>query len=646
MKALISAVGVAVSLAQPAVFQPPDNLVIENIPSVPMSLVDSVDRYTQYRFAALNSWHPTEHKMLITTRFADTPQIHLVESAGAARQQLTFFRDSVSGSQYQPTMGNYFVFNKDTGGDEFFQKYRFDVKDSNVTLLTRGKSLRNTGGVWSNVGDKFAYGSTRRNGNDVDIYTISPSDPSTDKLVGQLEGGGWDPLDWTPDDHSILAISEVSANDSSIWLIDIATGEKSLVTPKTAVPVSYTGAKCTRDGLGFYTVTDKDSDFKRLAYVDLKTKNHRYLTNFKWDVEHFDVTKDGSKIAFTTNEAGRGVLHVIDALTAKELTLPTLPVGEVDAPDWNDDNQELGFEVRSARAPNDVYSLNIGTGRISRWTKSETGGVDTSDFSEPELVKWKSFDGVEISGYLYRPPAKFTGKRPLVIGIHGGPEGQFRPGFLGRQNYLLNELGVALLFPNVRGSTGYGKTFLKMDDGFKRADSYKDIGALLDWIKTRQDIDTDRVMVTGGSYGGFMTLAVASNYSDKIRCALDIVGPSNLVTFLENTQGYRRDLRRVEYGDERDPKMRAFLSSIAPANHADQIKKPLFVVQGKNDPRVPASESEQMVAEIRKTGTPVWFLMANDEGHGFRKKSNADYQFYATVLFIQKYLLDGTGPSS
>jgi dipeptidyl aminopeptidase/acylaminoacyl peptidase len=286
-----------------------------------------------------------------------------------------------------------------------------------------------------------------------------------------------------------------------------------------------------------------------------------------------------------------------------------------------------------------VYSLDVETGKLDRWTESETGGLNTASFVEPELIRWKSFDEKSISGFLYKPPAKFTGKRPVIINIHGGPEGQARPSFLGRNNYFLNEMGVAIVLPNVRGSSGYGKTFLTLDNGFKREDTYKDIGALLDWIKTRDDLDADRIMVTGGSYGGHMTLAIAWCYPERIRCAVDIVGISNFVTFLENTESYRRDLRRVEYGDERDPEMRAFMEKIAPVNNAGKMKKPMFIIQGKNDPRVPLIEAEQMVATLKKQGTPVWYLMAKDEGHGFAKKKNADYQFYATVQFVQQHLM-------
>jgi len=315
-----------------------------------------------------------------------------------------------------------------------------------------------------------------------------------------------------------------------------------------------------------------------------------------------------------------------------------LPVGVVTNLKWHRNGHELGFSLTNARGPGDCYSYDVPAGKLERWTTSETA-VKTNAFPEAELVKWKSFDGKEISGFLYKPPVKFTGKRPVLVVIHGGPEGQSQPVFLGRGNYYLNELGIALIYPNVRGSTGYGKTFSLLDNGFKREDTYKDINALFDWIGGQADLDASRICVTGGSYGGHMTLAVSTFYSDRIRCSVDIVGMSNLVTFLEHTEAYRRDLRRVEYGDERDPKTHEFLERIAPMNHVDMIRKPMLVVAGKNDPRVPVSESEQIAAALKKQGTPVWFLIGKDEGHGYRKKVNQDYQFYATVEFLKEYLL-------
>ncbi|NJL63404.1 MAG: S9 family peptidase [Methylacidiphilales bacterium] len=626
--------------AQTLNITPSDNLVVEGIPPIPTTLVESVERYTNFRAASISNWHPKRREMLISTRFGDTPQVHLVKRPLGARKQITFFPERVGGGSFQPTQGDYFVFSKDIGGNEFNQNYRYDLATGEVTLLTDGKS-RNAGGAWSTKGDRIVYTSTRRTGKDNDFYVIDPKNPKTDKLLAQSEGGGWGALDWTPDDAQILITEYVSANESYLWLMNATTGEKKLVTPKGGKEkVSYDGGIFTKDGKALYTVTDKESEFSRLAYIDLGTNKHTYLTsNIPWDVEDIDLSDDGKNLAFVTNEDGASILHILDTATNKEKPFPKLPVGQVYGITWHKNNEDLGFTLVSARSTADVYSLNIRTNQVERWTESETGGLNTNKFTDAQLVRWKSFDGKTISGFLYRPPAKFKGKRPVIIDIHGGPEGQSRPGFLGRGNYYLNELGVALLFPNVRGSTGYGKTFLTLDNGFKREDSVKDIGALLDWIAQQPDLDKDRVMVTGGSYGGYMSLAVSTNYADRIRGAIDIVGISNFVTFLEKTEGYRRDLRRVEYGDERNPKMREFLLKISPVNNAQKIKKPLFVVHGKNDPRVPLNEAEQIVATVKKNNVPMWYLMAKDEGHGFSKKKNIDFQFYATVMFVKEHLL-------
>jgi len=636
----ISALLSSFAFSQNTEIGPNENLVVEGVPKVSTSMAESVERYNNSRGASFVSWHPTRREMLITTRFADTNQIHSVNMPAGARTQLTFYTDAVFRAEYQPTQGSFFVFSKDVGGGEFFQLYRYALDSADVTLLTDGKS-RNTGSVWSHAGDRLAYGSTRRNGNDVDLYVVTPNDPKTDHMVTQLQGGGWQALDWSPDDRKILVLEEISANESYLWTVDATSGEKTLLTPKGgAVKVAYQDGRFSKDNKGVYVTTDKDSEFQRLAYLDLASQQHTYLTtHIPWDVEEFDLTDDGKRIAFVSNEDGFAVLHLLDTAIRKENPVPGIAKGIVSGVRWHKDNHNLGFNVSTARSTSDAYSLDADTGKVERWTYSETGGINTADLPEPELLHWKTWDGRSISGFLYRPPAKFTGKRPVIINIHGGPEGQFRPGFLGRNNYYLNELGIAMIFPNVRGSTGYGKTFLALDNGMLREGSYKDINTLFDWIQQQPGLDSSRILVTGGSYGGFMTLAVATNYNDRICCSVDIVGPSNLVTLLEHTSGYRQDLRRVEYGDERDPKMRAYLESIAPANKAKNITKPLFVIAGKNDPRVPESESRQMADAVRHDATPVWYLMAKDEGHGFRKKKNQDYQFYATVMFVKEYLL-------
>ncbi len=624
--------------SQEAVANPPDSLVVEGVPKVPATLADNAGRYTAYRGANLVDWHPAQRSMLISTRFAETPQLHLVSAPNGERHQLTFFADAVRLGRFHPNGGDYIVYSKDIGGGEWYQLYRYDIATGNITLLTDGKS-RNLLGPWSSHGDHIAYMSTRRTGKDTDLWVMNPADPKSDHLLTHLTGGGWQPVDWSPDDSKILLIEGLSINESYLWLVDTKTGEKVAFTPRDVKEkISYGDGQFSKDGKGIYITTDKDSEFHRLAYIDLATDKHTYLTStIPWDVEEFDLSRNGKRIAFIANQDGSGTIHILDTATRK-ISNPQHPAGVIGGLRWHHNNKEIGFTLTDARVTGDAYSLSAETGQVTRWTQSESA-VPTKDFPAAQLVKWKSFDGKMISGFLYRPPAKFTGKRPVLVVIHGGPEGQSQPTFLGRSNYYLNELGIALVFPNVRGSTGFGKSYTLLDNGFLREDSYKDVYALFDWISSQSDLDASRIGVTGGSYGGHMTLAISTLYSDRIRCSVDIVGMSNLVTFLEHTEAYRRDLRRVEYGDERDPKMREFLEKIAPMNNIDKIKKPMMVVAGKNDPRVPVSESDQIVAALKKQGTPVWYVMAKDEGHGFQKKANQDFQFYATVEFLEQYLL-------
>ena len=628
------------AFAQDAVVKPNDALILENIPAVPVSIADRAVRYTDYRTATMLDWHPQRRELIINTRFADTNQVHSVAMPGGARTQLTFFADRIADASYHPHSGDYFLFRKDVGGGEWFQISRFDVASGDITMLTDGKS-RNTEFVWSNKGDRIAYASTLRNNADLDFYVLDPATkPTAWKAVTENQGGGWRVRDWSPDDRTLLTVEGISINESHLWLVDLASGTKKMVTPAGGEKVAYEPIGFSRDGKGVYLTTDKDNEFLRVAYLDIASGGLNYLTNDKWDVEGASLSHDRDLLAYIVDENGLSALHVLDLKTGKQRSIPPLPTGVIIALHWNENNRDLGFSLNSAQSPSDVYSVDVQSGRLERWTFSETGGIPSQNFVEPKLVTWKSFDGKEISGWLYAPKSKpSSGKHPVAVVIHGGPEGQSRAIFIGRNNYLVNDLGVALIYPNVRGSTGYGKTFSQLDNGFLREGTYKDIGALFDWIGQQPDLDAKRVLVTGGSYGGHMTLAVATRYNDRIACSVDIVGMSNLVTFLEHTEAYRRDLRRVEYGDERDPKMRAFLESIAPINHVKEITKPMMVVAGANDPRVPKSEADQMVKALEANGTPVWYLAAKDEGHGFAKKKNADFQFYTTVLFMQKYLL-------
>jgi dipeptidyl aminopeptidase/acylaminoacyl peptidase len=423
--------------------------------------------------------------------------------------------------------------------------------------------------------------------------------------------------------------------------LDIATGTLTPITPD--LRVSYDGGSFSNDGRSIFVLTDEGSEFTYLVRINLATGARTRISAARfWDVEGFDVAPDGSKVVFTVNEEGLSKLYVQSLTQGASAQLVTLPVGTVGGVDWDAASARLGFTMSTATAPGDAYTYNVATRALTRWTESEIGGLNANTFVTPTLIRYPTFDQVggvprTIPAFIYKPRnASPTNKRPVIINIHGGPEGQSRPSFSSTPQYWVNELGAAVIYPNVRGSIGYGKSFVDLDNGFKREDSVKDIGALLDWIATQPDLDKSRVVVYGGSYGGYMVLASLTHFNDRLAGGVNIVGISNFSTFLKNTQGYRRDLRRVEYGDERDPAMAAFHERIAPLNNAAKITKPLFVIQGANDPRVPISEADQIVARVRGNGGDVWYMVAKDEGHGFAKKVNRDAQREAETLFFQK----------
>ena len=361
-----------------------------------------------------------------------------------------------------------------------------------------------------------------------------------------------------------------------------------------------------------------------------------------WNVEEGAISADRKRAVFTTNEDGMTKVYLMDTTTRAYAPVSGLPIGYAGGMLFSPSGDRLAMTLNTPSTPSDTFVLALGKGAtehgaLERWTYSEVGGLDTDSFIEPELIRYTSFDGLSVPAWVYKPAG--PGPHPVLIDIHGGPESQERPYFSSSVQMWLAKLGVAVIAPNVRGSAGYGKSYVAMDNGFKREDSVRDIGALLDWVATQPDLDAGKVAVFGGSYGGYMVLACAVHYSDRLKAAVDIVGISNFVTFLENTQDYRRDLRRVEYGDERDPKMRAHLQKISPLTNVDKITIPMLVLQGENDPRVPVTEAVQIVNALRANGQAVWYMNALNEGHGYRKKENRDVGQQAVVLFLQEHLL-------
>jgi dipeptidyl aminopeptidase/acylaminoacyl peptidase len=624
--------------AQPQdVVERPAALTIDGAPPIPASLAAATRPYMEYRSAGFSGWSPRDRSMLIGTRFADTVQLHRVASPLAYREQLTFEADQVGGS-WSPN-GDVLVVSKDTGGSEFFQLYT--LAGGRLTLLTDGRS-RNSGPTWSHDGAFFGYTSTRRNGTDADLYVMDPRHPDSNRLVAQVQGGGWGFSDISPDGRTAVVAQYRQVTNVDLFRVDLATGRMTPIGDASR-DIAYGGALYGADGR-LWVTSDEGSDFKRLGTLDLATGAfHAVAPEARWDIETFDISDDGRTIAYVVNEAGISRLKLLDTRTGRVRAVTRLPagvIGGVEIAPWG----AVGLSLSSSQSPSDAYSVDPRTLAVTRWTRSETGGLDPTRNAAAELVTIRSFDGEEVSGFLYRPDAtRFPGARPLIIDIHGGPEGQSRPGFRGRTNYLINKMGVAVFYPNVRGSEGYGKRFISLDNGpALRENSVRDIGAFLDALGRDPGIDARRIAVRGGSYGGYMCYASAIFYGPRLHSGHCTVAISSWVTFLENTQSYRRDLRRVEYGDERDPAQRAQLIAISPLTRVNEIRIPLLIETGANDPRVPASEADQIIRAVRRQGGTVWHMLGMNEGHGFAHKENQDYSFLLALTFWRQTLLGDT----
>jgi dipeptidyl aminopeptidase/acylaminoacyl peptidase len=633
------------SQAQPApVRQEHGNLILEGIPPRDAQLTERLGLYRQSRQATFLDWLP-DGGMLVSTRFGDVEQVHRIATPLGMREQLTFYPDPVSTAQaprVAPTngQGNAFVFLKDLGGDENAQIYYYS-SSAHVQQLTKGKFLHGSP-VWSNDGKRVAFFGTERDGISYDVYVTDIGSTNAPRLVAGGQQDSWYPLDWSPDDRKLLLWKYVSINESYLFIADVYTGT---LTPVDASgrKIGIRSAKFAPDGRGIYMASDEDGEFAQLRYLDPVSHEVRKLTDkIQWDIEDFDVSVDGRYLAYVANEDGRSRLTVLDTLQKLEQAPVGVPDGRVQNIRFDKTGRRLAFSAESAQSPRDVYVYDLNHSALERWTRSEVGAVDVANFAPAELVRYPTWDRVAgsqrmISAYLYRP--RGPGPHPVLIDIHGGPESQARAAWNPFVQFLVNELGYAVIAPNVRGSSGYGKTFLKLDNGVLREDAVKDIGSLIVWLGLQPMFDREHVVVMGDSYGGYMALASLAAYGDRLKGGVDEVGISNFVSYLENTAPYRRDLRRAEYGDERDPRMRAFLNQISPVNKVALIRRPLLVVEGMNDPRVPPMESQQIVWRMRSKGAEVWYLAAKDEGHGFRKKANEDVYLETVAMFLNKLKL-------
>jgi dipeptidyl aminopeptidase/acylaminoacyl peptidase len=611
-------------------------VVLDGTPEVPAEVRARMNQYINTRSATMADLSPDGTAVTVITRFGNTAQIHDLRQPLGARRQLTFNEEPVRRAERIPGDPDGLLYLSDIGGDEDYQIFRLDRRTGRSTLMTNGTSRHETW-LLSHDGARVAFSNNARNGRDMDVYVAQGLDLASARRVTELEGN-YAPIDFSRDGTKLLVAHYVSITDTRLYLVDLTTSAVRRITPETPT-AAYRTARFAADGQRIYVATDREGEHVELYEATLEGEQPwRPLTrDIPWNVEEIALSPDGRTLAFSTNEEGWSVLRLFDTRTRRITVVPGLPRSMIDTLTFAREAPVLGLTLLGPTQTGDAYTYDLRRRRLERWTESEMGGLDPATFVEPSLVRYRSFDGREIPAFYYRP--RGDGPFPVVINIHGGPEAQARPWFSPLTQYLASEMGVAVLVPNVRGSDGYGKTYLSLDDGRRREDSVRDIGALLDWVATRPELDRERVAVYGGSYGGYMVLASLVHFGDRIRAGVDVVGISSFVTFLENTSGYRQDLRRVEYGDERDPEMRAFLESISPLARASQIRSALFVAHGANDPRVPASEAEQLVRAVRGAGQPVWYMLARNEGHGFVRKENLDLFLQLAVAFFDQHLV-------
>jgi len=624
--------------------QVPATIINDGIPPVPVEIQQRRNAYSEMKSAGFVSWNAQGNGMIIATRLGNTTQLYWVDSALAKPKQLTDYDEPVNSASFCPNpKKNYFIFSKDMGGGENYQYFLYNLTTGKAELITDGKS-QNIGLLFNHKGDKIAFTNNSRTGVFFDTYIMDPEKPAEKKLIFKaLVGAIYTASSWFYDDRSLLIVEYISANETNSYVVDTDTGEYRKIDPGTTEKCRFELGGISPDGKTTYGISDRLNEMARLIKFNLETGAIDTITkDIPWDINTAAVSEDFKTFAFTVNEGGIDRLYLMDIASGKYQAVESVSIGSIGDLNFSSCGKKLGLSFNSPKLNGDVFVLDLETKRLERWTESYTAGLDPSRFTEPVIIEYSTFDKVDgkprmIPAFYYKPSKKSDKPFPVVVYIHGGPEGQFTSRFSAGLSYYVEELGIAVLAPNVRGSSGYGKTYLTLDNAEKREDSVKDIGALLDWIALQPELDKNRVAVDGGSYGGYMVLASMVLFSDRLACGVDIVGISNFVTFLKNTSPYRQDLRRVEYGDERI--IGEFLAKISPLTNAVKIKKPLFVIQGKNDPRVPWTEAEQIVKIVRANGLPVWYQMATNEGHGFAKKDNRDYMEYSIINFFQEFLL-------
>ncbi len=588
-------------------------------------------RYLNIRAAYGPSFSPDGQHIAFLTNITGVPQVWRISADGGWPDQLTFFGDRCGFVACSPT-DDQMLFGMDAGGNERQQLFLLSLSDGGQIIrpLTDEPEAIHSFGGWSHDGQRIAWTANRREAQHFDVYVQDVASTEA-TCVWQTEGMN-QVAGWSPDDTQLVVVRAQSSFDQDLYLLDLPSGAVHHLTPHEG-QVRYGSVAWAGDGRGLYLVSDRGREFLALAHLDLAGESGddghaplRFLVTPDSDVEAVNLPPDGYRLAYLTNLEGYSYLTVLDVAASRSLPLPVLPGGVLDPPflyrwgrrlAFSPDGRKLAFAFSSPSHNPDVWVVDLETGAVTQLTHSSRAGISRDSFAEPELVRYRSFDGLEIPAFLYLPPGAARDDRlPVVVEVHGGPEAQRRAEFNPLYQYFVSR-GYAVFAPNVRGSTGYGLTYTHLDDVERRMDSVADLAHGARWLAESGIADPRRIAVMGGSYGGFMVLAALTAYPDLWAAGVDIVGIANFVSFLENTGSWRRHLREAEYGSLAHD--RALLQSISPIHHVDNIQSPLMVIHGANDPRVPIGEAEQIVEALRARGVPVEYLRYEDEGHGLVK---------------------------
>jgi len=603
-------------------------------------MATSFSQYLNIRQAYGPSFSPGGKRLSFITNITGVPQAWVVSVEGGWPDQVTFDTERVSEAIFSPT-SDHLVFSRDIGGNENAQIFLVNSDGSGERKLTHADDAVHIFGAWSKEGKQIAFTANRRDKSKFDVYVQNIDDEEA-QLVWENNLSGFLVITaYSPDASRLLVYLLHNSLNQDIFELEIQSGEIRKLTEHEG-NIRYQFPVYSSDGRSVYCACDKDRDLASLVRIDLDDLQHQFLGETNYEIEYVVASADGRRLLWTTNIEGANQINLMD-LDTKQISQPTgLPIGVLSSfslPVFSPDNQQVAFSFTTPTRTSDIWIWDIEKDQLHLITQSSHAGIPTSSFKEPELIHYPTFDGLSIPAWFYRPDAKESDKYPVVINVHGGPEGQSQPILDIVAQYFLSR-GYGVFVPNVRGSSGYGKEYLALDNVKKRMDSVADLAYAVKWLETQPKVDTKRVAVAGGSYGGFMVLSALTTYPDLWAAGIDIVGISNFVTFLENTGAYRRSHREGEYGSlEHD---REFLASISPIHQVDKITAPLMVVHGANDPRVPLNEAEQIVAALKARKVPVEFLVYHDEGHGLVKLKNKLDAYPKMADFLDKYIGDKT----